>query len=406
MYRAHVIRLDPTFKQEQFFCRCVGTARFVFNWALGRWKEQWAAGERSSEFALSRELNAVKAELFPWMLEVPKRVLQQAIHSLATAYKSFFASCKGTRKGAKVAPPDFKSKHGSRQSARLDNGKGTFRFDGARIKLPLIGWVRMHECLRLEGKPTSATVSHVAGRWWVSVLVEMPDPAAISSDKPPVGVDLGIATAITLSSGDKVSSPNPLNAGIEKLARLDRAVSRKVKGSSNRRKAIDKLARFHWRVAQVRRDFQHKATSAITKRFGVVCIETLNIAGLLQNRSFARAIKDVGWGELGRQFLYKSEVVVEVPRFYPSSKTCSGCGVVASDMPLDLRSWACVACGVVHDRDVNAAVNIRDEGMRLHTASCAGMNACGDGSSGLGPNAKAKLPPMKQELSRVHESTS
>ena len=396
MIRSQVIKLDPTCKQEEFFRQCVGTARFAFNWGLSQWREQYAAGEKPNEGKLRKALNAIKEEQFPWMLNTPKTVVQQAIKNLGTAYENFFSSCKGKRAGAKMSPPDFKSKHKSKQSARLDNGPGTFSFDGKTVKLPKIGVVKTHEALRFEGKPMSAVVSFVGGRWWLSVQVELPDVQPVTTN-PSVGIDLGLNTALALSTGEQIFAPKPLKAALERLKWLGRLVSRKVKGSNNRKKAVQKLARLHWRVGQIRKDWQHKTTTnVIAKRFSLVCVEDLNVKGMMANHKLARAISDIGWSEIGRQLKYKCAAVQEVGRFYPSSKLCNDCGAKADHMPLNVRSWTC-KCGKVHDRDENASCNIRCEGLRLFTASYAGNNACGDGSSGPGRKTLTKLPSLKQE---------
>ncbi len=398
MIRSHVIRLDPTAKQEEFFRQCVGTARFAYNWALKQWRDQYAAGQKPNEGALRKQLNAIKRQEFPWMLDVPKTVVQQAIKNLGVGYQNFFNSLSGKRKGAKVNAPDFKSKHKSKQSARLDDGPGTFSFNGKRVKLPRIGTVRAYEELRFEGRPIATSLSCVGGRWWLSVQVELPDKPVEPVNKHSVGVDLGLTTALTLSTGEKFEAPKPLKANLEKLGKLDRQVSRKVKGSQNRKKAVQKLARLHWRIAQIRKDWQHKTTTSIAKRFSLVCVEDLNVKGMMSNRKLSRAISDIGWAEIGRQLQYKCEAVQEVGRFYPSSKTCAGCGHRLGSIPLHIRSWTCTNCGEVHDRDVNAAVNIENEGRKLFTASCAGINACGDGSSGTDRKVGTKLPSSKQEL--------
>ena len=403
MIRSHKIKLDPNATQEEFFRKCVGTARFAFNWALSKWREQYAAKEKPSEGNLRKVLNAVKEFDFPWMAETPKSVVQQAIKNLGTAYKNFFDSCKGKRVGPKMSPPDFKCKYKSRQSARLDNGPGTFSFADKRVRLPKIGWVKTFEPLRFDGKPLSATLRCEAGRWFLAVQVELPDPVPSKQVKPSVGIDLGLTSALTLSTGEKLLAPKPLALALERLKRLGRYLSRKVKGSNNRKKAARLLGRQHWRIAQIRKDWQHKTTTATAKRFGLVCIEDLNVKGMLANRHLARAISDVGWAEIGRQLQYKCEKVQEVGRFYPSSKTCSGCGTVNADVVLGMDNWTCRNCGEVHDRDDNASLNIKQEGIRLHTASYAGNNACGDGSSGLNRKTQTKLPSMKQELHRIQK---
>lgn len=388
--RAHIIKLAPTRKQEAFFRQCVGAARFAFNWALCHWRAQFAAGYKPNDGSLRKSLNTIKREEFPWMLDVPKRVVQQAIINLGTAYQNFFDSCSGKRKGPKMSPPDFKSKHKSKQSARLDNGPGTFSFAGKAVKLPNIGWVDTHEELRFDGKPLSAVLSFVGQRWWLSVQVELPDPPTDIVSKPAVGIDLGLKTALVLSDGTTFQSPKPLKSALERLKRLSRFVSRKVKGSSNRKKAVARLSRQHWRIAQIRKDWQHKTTTAIAKQYGSVGLEDLNVKGMMANRHLSRALNDVGFSEIRRQLEYKAQSVFVVDRWFPSSKTCSSCGHKKDSLPLAERVFSCTACGFTLDRDLNAAKNI-------HTASCAGINACGDGSSGPGRKTGTKLPSVKQE---------
>jgi len=399
--RSQVIKLNLTCKQEEFFRRCVGTSRFAFNWALKRWQDQFAAGEKPNEGKLRKELNAVKGEEFPWMLDVPKTVVQQAIKNLGMAYQNFFNSLKGKRKGPKVAAPDFKSKHKSKASARLDNGPGTFGFDGKTVVLPKIGRVKTHEALRFEGRPLSATVSFVGGRWWLSVQVELPDVVKDIRTKPAAGIDLGLKTALVLSDGRTFEAPKPLKSALERLKRLGRAVSRKVNGSSNRKKAAQRLGRQHWKVAQIRKDWQHKTTTTIAKSYGLVGLEDLNVKGMLSNHCLARAISDVGFSEIRRQLEYKAEKIVVINRWLPTSKTCSNCGRKKDVLLLAERVFHCDHCGFEVDRDLNAAINIR-------TASCAGNNAWGDGSSGLKAreSRQVKLPSVKQELDRTQLSTT
>jgi putative transposase len=397
--RAQVIKLDPTFKQAEFFRQCVGTARFAFNWGLASWRTKYAAGQKVSEGALQKELNAIKREQFPWMLEVPKRVIQQSLENLGAAYQNFFDSCSGKRAGPRMAPPDFKSRHKSKQSARLDNGPGTFRFDSCAVKLPKIGRVRTHEALRFDGRPLSAVVSFVGDRWWLSVQVEMPDTVTPTQKLPSVGVDLGLKTALVLSDGRTFESPKPLKEALARLRRLGRRVSRKVKGSCNRTKAARLLGRQHWRIAQIRKDWTHKTTTTIAKSYGLVGLEDLNVKGMLSNHKLARAISDVGFAEIRRQLEYKCTRVVVLDGWFPSSKLCSKCGHKKETLSLSERVFRCEQCGFEIDRDSNAALNI-------HTASCAGINACGVEGSGLGVITETKPATAKQELDRGRKSTS
>jgi putative transposase len=200
------------------------------------WRDQRAADTTPNAGKLRKELNAITREQFPWMLEVPKAVVQQAIRNLGTANDNFFTSCSGTRAGAKMGAPDFKSRHTSKQSARLDNGPGTFKCDGKFIKLPTVGMVKTHEAVRFCGKPLSAVVSFVGGRWWVSVQVDIPDVHTCAEPKPSVGIDVGLTTAVTLAHGEKIDAPMPLQAALARITRNGQCVSRKVTGSNNRKK--------------------------------------------------------------------------------------------------------------------------------------------------------------------------
>ena len=396
MIRSHVIRLDPTCAQEEFFRQCVGTARFAWNWALNEWRSQYAEGLKPNAWDLHAKLNAVKRELFPWMYEVPKRVVQQALDNLGTAYNNFFASVKGKRKGSKVNAPDWKAKGKCRESARLDNGP--MQFDGKRVKLPKIGWVKTFHELRFAGRIIVATLSFYGDRWWLSVNVELPDVEKVVNPKSCVGIDLGLTTAVTLSTGEKFEAPKPLKGALKKLRRLNKSLSRKVKGSQNRKKAATKLSRLHFRIGCIRKDWQHKLTSSIAKRFSLVCVESLNVKGMMANHCLARAISDVGWYEISRQLSYKCDAVQEVGRFYPSSKTCYACGYVIDKLSLSDRSWGCPNCGRTHDRDTNASLNIREEGIRLFRLVRPDSKVCG--VEGSGPNRKIETKPLtlKQKL--------
>lgn len=407
MILAHKIALDPNDVQATYFARACGTARFAYNWALGEWQRQYKEGGKPSEAALRRQLNAVKREQFPWMLEVTKVAPQQAIKNLGSAFKRFFVG--------QGKYPQFKKK-GIHDSFRADNGPGTFELKDRRIKLPVIGWVRLREPLRFAGRPVSATVSRVADRWFVSVQVET-EPKSVPENQgkalagtpfplPPaqaelarraVGVDLGVKALATTSDGGVFEGPKALRYYLAKLKRLSRSLSRKVKGSANRRKAKARLARLHARISNIRKDALHKLTTDLARRFQVIGIEDLNVRGMLANEKLARSIADMGFYEFRRQLEYKVKlhggIVVAAPRFYPSSKTCSACGHVVPTLPLSVREWTCPACGVVHDRDHNAAVNLE----RLAVSST--VTACGEESSGGWLAPVVKLASVKQESS-------
>ena len=390
---SHRIELKPTKIQEALFGQCVGASRFAYNWALAEWQRQFAAGEKPNEAALRRQFNAIKPIEFPWILDLPKAVPQQAIKNVGRAYQRFF------QKKSKF--PRFK-KRGVHDSARLDNGPGTFECAGSRIRLPKIGWVRMHETLRFDGKPLSATLSREADRWFISIPVEIERLEPVCESQATVGIDLGVSTAVTLSTGEKIDSPKPLKKALQRLKRRSKQHSRKQKGSANRRKSARKLAKLHARIAHIRQNWTHQTTTDLTRRFALIGIENLNVKGMMANAKLARSISDIGFYELRRQLEYKAalagSVVVVVDRWFPSSKTCSACGAYCESMPLSIREWTCAQCGAEHDRDINAAQNIQREA--LATASWAGSHACGEEGAGRSRKTPVKPASVKQEVSR------
>jgi putative transposase len=386
---SHRIALVPTAAQEVLLRQAVGVSRFAYNWALAEWKRQYQAGEKPSETALRRQLNSIKRQQFPWMQLVPKSVPQQAIKNCGAAFQRFF------KKQGRY--PKFKKK-GVRDSARLDNGPGTFEFDGKRVRLPVIGWVKLREELRFSGKALSTTISRVADRWFLSVPVEVDWPEPVCESQAGVGVDLGVSTVVTLSSGVKLPGPKPLQAHLGRLQRLCRWHSRKKKGSNNRHKSAMRLARLHARISNVRRDWLHQTTTRLVREFSVIGIEDLNVRGLMANENLARNIGDIGFHEFRRQLEYKARLygtdLVTASRWFPSSKICSACGRISEELPLSIREWTC-ECGTFHDRDINAARNLRR--YALDRASCARINACGEEGSGAGLTASVKPASLKQE---------
>ena len=395
MILAHKIALDPNVEQAVYFARACGTARFAWNWALSEWQRQYKEGGKPSEAALRKQLNTAKREQFPWMLEVTKVAPQQAIKNLGAAFKRFFEG--------KAKYPRFKKK-GIHDSFRAENGPGTFAFDEKRIKLPVVGWVKMRETLRLEGKILSATVSRVADRWFVSVTVEVAHQVPARENQAVGGVDLGVKALATMSDGGAVEGPKALRFNLKKLRRLSRSLSRKVKGSANRRKAKAKIARLHTRISNIRKDGLHKLTTELVNRFAVIGIEDLNVKGMMANGKLSRAVADMSFHEFRRQLDYKAAMagtrIVVADRWFPSSKTCSDCGHVVPTLPLSVRDWVCPACGSVHDRDRNAAINL------MNIAASSAVTTCGAGSSDGGLAPVVKLSAMKQEFSHgsfVHD---
>lgn len=393
MFVSHKIAMNPNNTQAIYFSRAAGTARFAYNWALAEWQRQYGEWKQDnsllkpSYYSLNRQLNATKREQFPWMLKVTKNAPQAAIMQLGDAFKNFWAG--------RAKYPKFRKK-GVHDRFSLTHEQ--FSVEGSRIRIPKLGWVRMRESLRFAGKIMSATISRIADRWFVSITVDTEDlPKLKAENQGVVGVDLGVSALATLSTGETVVGPKAHKALLGRVRKLSRSLSRKVKGSENRKKARMKLARLHARIANIRKDSLHKLTTDLTRRFHTIGIEDLNVKGMLKNHHLARSIADMSFFEFRRQLEYKAKrrggIVVVADRWFPSSKTCSGCGHKLETLPLSIRDWTCPACGSVHNRDVNAAINLKN------TAVSSTVSACGEESSGSGRKTRAKLTSMKQEVS-------
>jgi putative transposase len=369
MILAHKIRLNPTPEQATYFGKAAGVARFVYNWGLARWIELYEAGEKPTAFRLKKEFNALKREQFPWVTEVAKDVAEGAFVNLEAAFKNYFESLQGQRRGEKIGYPKFKSKKRSKLSFHLNNDK--FKVDDHWLYVPKLGWVNMAEALRLEGKIMGATISKTADWWYASIQVEIEPPPPREFPKDYVGIDLGVLTLATLSEPgtESFESQRPLRAQLRQLKRLNRELSRRQEGSQRWLKTKRKLARLHKRIADRRNDHIHKMTTSIARTYRIISIEDLNLKGMIQNRPLALSVSDAALGEVARQLQYKAEInggfTVKVDRFYPSSKICGVCGEVNDNLTLSDREWRCEKCGTVHDRDRNASQNIERETLRL-----------------------------------------
>ena len=370
MYLSHKIAIQPNNRQATYFKQACGTARFAYNWGLAEWKRQYEAGEKPTWQKLDAELNRIKHSEFPWMRDVTIQATQNSLMNLGAAFQNFFAG--------RARYPKFKRKF-QHDSFKLSNI--AFKLDGSRICIRKLGWVRMREALRFTGKLISCTISRRADKWFASIVVDTEPVLKPAENQGAVGIDLGLTTFATLSNGQKIAAPKPLAKLLPKLKRVQRAFSRKQKGSKNREKARIKLARLHLRIWNVRQDFLHKLTSNLTRRYNTICVEDLNVKGMLRNKKLARAISDVGWHEFRRQLEYKSAMrgnnLVFADRFFASSKLCSQCGHKMEQMSLSVRQWKCPCCGAEHDRDVNAAINLRN------LAVSSTVAACGEEGSGL-----------------------
>jgi putative transposase len=343
-----------------------GAARWAYNWGLRVKQERYkATGSSPTAIALHRELNALKKTAVPWMYRVSKCAPQEALWNLDAAFAQFFRRCALKRQGkwkGKLGYPGFKTKK---------KGLGSFRLTGRivvseqAIVLPRLGRLRLKE---REYLPTgadvqilSATVSEQAGHWYVSLQVEE-EQAIPKNIGPVVGIDLGIKHLATLSDGTVIPNPRHLKRRVKKLKRLQRIVSRRQKGSKSRQKAARKLAKLHRQIKNQRRNTLHQVTTRLAKTKSVLVIEDLNVAGMLKNHRLAQVIGDVGFSEFKRQLLYKAcwygSRVILVDRWESSSKRCSSCGWIDADLTLGDRTFHCEQCGLVLDRDLNAAINL------------------------------------------------
>ena len=395
MQLTHKIALCPTPEQADYFSRACGTARRVWNWALDEWKRQHAAGHQPNAMALKKQFNAIKythpqwldSNGQPWLKTIHRDAHAQPFAHLAKAWSRFFSDLKA---GKPAHEPQFKKKGRCRDSFYVANDK--FTLNEMTIRLPKMGDVAMAEGLRLKGKILGATVSRTADRWFVAIQVEVPDAEfhRTRTAHGVTGIDLGLKAAAVLSSGEAIEAPKPLKAALRRLKIRGRRVSRKIEAakvsagfakkarlpkgtrlsvSHNRRKSAATLARLHARIAHVRADFTHKLTTRLCRENQTVVIEDLHVKGMLANEKLARAISDVGFGMFRSQMEYKANRydtrLVIADRWFPSSRLCSVCDWKNEALTLKDREWTCPQCGALHDRDLNAAQNLK----RLATAT-------------------------------------
>jgi putative transposase len=367
--RAFKYRFYPTDAQARELLRTFGCVRHVYNRALEARTAAWYSQQRRVSYVqTSAMLTEWKQDPdTAWLSEVSSVPLQQTLRHLQGAFVAFWS------KQAKY--PRFKSRKQSRQSAEYT--RSAFRWRAGQLTLakvagPLaIAWSRP---LPKGAEPSTVTVSQdAAGRWFVSILVET-SIQQLPASKSTVGIDAGITSLVTLSTGEKVPNPHFERQDRARLARAQRNLARKGKESNNRAKARRKVARVYARIADRRRDLLHKLSTRLVHENQVVVIEDLQVRNLLGNHNLARAISDASWAELRSMLEYKCQwygrELVVIDRWYPSSKTCSACGAITEQMPLSVRQWTC-RCGAQHDRDVNAAKTIRAAGLAVL--------ACGDG---------------------------
>lgn len=343
VHRSCKIRIYPTADQESILLQYMGASRFVYNWCLAQWKVEYAAGRKPTAYGMAKLFRANRPE---WFAPLDTCIIDRSTANLGAAFRNFFAK--------RTTYPIFKKKdkRDSYQAKAI-----VVRVDGNLLTLPKCPKIKMARPLFHEGKIVgNTTISKTAGRWYASIPVET-EAKPRSESQAVVGIDLGITTFATLSTGEKVENPKFYRAAERRLAIRQRSASRKVKGSNNHGKAKAVVARTHAGIRNRRNGFLHMLTADLYKRFAAVAIEDLNVSGMVKNRHLAKSISDAGFREFRRQLEYKMPVLT-VGRFFPSSKTCSTCGSIIDKLPLSVREWECPSCGDTHDRDHNAAKNI------------------------------------------------
>jgi putative transposase len=362
-------RLYPAPVQRAALARAFGCARVVFNDALAARQAARAAGEPyPSDAELAERLTACKATPErAWLGEVSAVVLQQALADLNTAYRNFFDSRNGKRKGPQVSAPRFRSRKDSRQAIRFTANARFKVLDNGRLRLPKIGDVQVRWSRPLPSAPSSVTVIRdAAGRFVASFVID-DNPRPLPATASERGIDLGLSHFAVLDDGTKISAPRFLRRAEKKLRRAQQDLSRKQEGSKNREKARVKVARTHARVADARRDFHHKLSTKLIRENQAVYVEDLAVKGLARTR-LARSVHDAGWSAFTAMLEYKAKLYGRefrrTGRFEPTSQVCSACGARDGPKPLAVRAWQCTRCGAVHDRDVNAARNILALGRR------------------------------------------
>jgi len=405
--RAYKTELAPTTQQRDAFARCAGTARFVYNWALGFRKAEYERTKKAVGRAeTQRAFGALKrGDDATWLREIPSRIPLYALLSADKAFANFFRRLKNRKNGnGKLGFPRFKAR--ARCKASFQVWGGDVRIEADRIRLPKLGWIRLKErgYLPTEGRAVTVTISERAGRWFVAVQIDQ-EIDVQPAEGPAVGIDLGISALAVVSDGRRFENNKRLGKALRKLRRAQRRIARRQKGGQNRRKAVAEVAGLHYRIACLRANDTHQATAAITgarrtpaERPASIGVEDLNVSGMMKNHHLARALADANMRETRRQIEYKAgwygSEIVTADRWYPSSKTCSRCGTLKDELDLSVRVYVCDVCGLKIDRDLNAAKNL--EQLTSSTPRSGETDACGEEgktSQSNGEAASAKQEP-------------
>jgi putative transposase len=391
MYQSVKARIYPTDAQSEKLSQFFGCARWWWNRALNETTNTYAqTGKGLSREGLNALLPALKKE-FDWLSECHSQVLQSVTLNLTKAFINFF------EKRAKY--PNFKSKHG-KQSIQYPQGT---KFVDKLIYLPKLGWVKISLHRPLDGEVKTVTISkNPSGQYFAAILTEQKGVySAPSREGNAIGIDLGITDFAIASTGSKYPNPRHIKKHESNLKRKQRKLSRKVKGSNSRNKARKLVARVHQRISNSRQDFLHKLSAKLVNENQVIVVEDLAVKNMVRNHCLAKAISDCGWSSFIGMLNYKCErsgkILVKVDRFFPSSKTCSNCYHRISSLPLDVRQWTCSSCGTHHDRDVNAAQNLKAEGLRILSLGTSETADGGNVRPSRGRKTSVRRSPSKSE---------